>query len=146
MSTKSKRKRELKTAKSVCIIRNCTCNFSLLLLLLLRNVDVKTSRTEQTSLFFSLFVLYFLSFFLKEETQRRFNAETVSVIERATKTWIHFFFNIVLWYTKWHRIQAICVYEHIELIASVLATKSTEKSVLLVQIVYGDILSSYVFV
>lgn len=30
--------------------------------------------------------------------------------------------------------------------ASVLATKSTEKSVLLVQIVYGDILSSYVFV
>lgn len=144
MSTKSKRKRELKTAKSVCIIRNCTCNFSLLLLLLLRNVDVKTSRTEQTSLFFSLFVLYFLSFFLKEETQRRFNAETVSVIERATKTWIHFFST--LFYDIRSGTEYKRVYEHIELIASVLATKSTEKSVLLVQIVYGDILSSYVFV
>lgn len=147
MSTKSKRKRELKTAKSVCIIRNCTCNFSLLLLLLLRNVDVKTSRTEQTSLFFSLFVLYFLSFFLKK---KKLNADSTLrrwawSKERQRREYI-FFFNIVLWYTKWHRIQAICVYEHIELIASVLATKSTEKSVLLVQIVYGDILSSYVFV
>lgn len=146
MSTKSKRKRELKTAKSVCIIRNCTCNFSLLLLLLLRNVDVKTSRTEQTSLFFSLFVLYFLSFFFKRRNStpiQRWDGERDRKSDKDVNT---FFFNIVLWYTKWHRIQAICVYEHIELIASVLATKSTEKSVLLVQIVYGDILSSYVFV
>lgn len=145
MSTKSKRKRELKTAKSVCIIRNCTCNFSLLLLLLLRNVDVKTSRTEQTSLFFSLFVLYFLSFFKRRNSTpiQRWDGERDRKSDKDVNT---FFFNIVLWYTKWHRIQAICAYEHIELIASVLATKSTEKSVLLVQIVYGDILSSYVFV
>lgn len=110
----------------VCIIWNCTCNFSLLLLLLLllRNVDVKTSRTEQTSLFFSLFVLHFLSFLKKKNSTpiQRWDGER----DRKSDEYI-FSFNTVLWYTKWHRIQAVCAYEHIELIASVLATKSTER-------------------